>query len=156
MVKENLNTHCDSGYLESKEMIWVEANAEEKKLKLREGFDIPIDFANNNTDDYNLYYANDDKYSQANWHLDSLGKVPNPVIIPNSGRYWDITFNYFMDNYKLNKFIMLGIYEKSWSLHFTSTDTKMFGFTAFTSANMYLNLACIEFRYLCSDIYNIR
>lgn len=153
IVKENLNTHCDSGYLESKGMIYVEANAGGKKLKLREGFDMPIDFASNDTEDYNLYYSNTDKYTLTDWQLDSLGKVPNPVIIPNSGRYWDITFNYFMDNYKLNKSSMLGLYEKSWSLHFTSTDTKMFGYTACTSADMYLNFACLKFRDLCADIY---
>ncbi|MFM9944158.1 MAG: hypothetical protein ACKVQB_02875 [Bacteroidia bacterium] len=153
MVKENLNTHWDSGYLESKGMIWLGANSNGKELQIREGFDCPIEFASSDVEDYNLYYSNTDKFSLTNWQLDSLGKVPNPVIVPNSGRYWDITFNYFMDNYKLNKSTMLELYEKGWGLHFTSTDTKMFGFTACTSASIYLNLACLKFRDLCADIY---
>jgi hypothetical protein len=153
MVKENLNTHCDSGYLESKGMIWIEANSEGKNLSLREGFDLPIDFAGNIGSDYNLYYSNTNKYSNTNWQLDSLGKIPNPVIFPNSGRYWDITFNFFLDNYKFSKPTMLNLSNKSWGLHFTSVDTKMFGFTACTSADMYLNIACIKFRELCEDIY---
>lgn len=153
MVKENLNTHCDNDYLESKGMIWVDAQSEGKKLNLREGFDMPIDFAGYVTEDYNLYYSNTNKYSLTNWQLDTLGKIPNPIIIPNSGKYWDITFNYFLDNYKLSKSGMLGLYKKNWDLHFTSENTKMAGFTACINQDIYLNMACQKFRDLCSDIY---
>ena len=82
-----------------------------------------------------------------------MGKIPNPVVIPFSGRYWDITFNFFMDNYKLKKETMLGLYQKRWGAHFTSAGTKMIGFRACESNDYYLDMACVKFRELCEDIY---
>ncbi len=153
MIKENLNTHSDNGYLESKGMIWVEANSDGKSLELREGFDMPIEFSSNPTEEYNLYYSEGDKYTPSNWQIDSLGKEPTPIIVPISGRYWDVTFNYFIDNYKLNKAALLELQDAQWNFHFTSSKTKMLGYTACISPNTFMNNACLKFRELCKSIY---
>ncbi len=153
MIKENLNTHSDNGYLESKGMIWVEANSDGKSLELREGFDMPIEFSSNPTEEYNLYYSEGDKYTPSNWQIDSLGKEPTPIIVPISGRYWDVTFNYFIDNYKLNKAALLELQGAQWNFHFTSSKTKMLGYTACISPNTFMNNACLKFRELCKSIY---
>jgi len=156
MVKENLNTHCDSGYLESKGMVWVDAKSESKKLRLRKGFDMPIEFASKKTEDFDLYYADADKFTETNWELDSMGKVPNPVIFASTGRYWDKMFNYFNDNYKMDKLTMLSLYQKTWGLHFTSSNAKMIGYTScnYSYKEQDLNEACYKFRDLCENLYD--
>lgn len=123
MLREGLTTMANDKILESGGMIYIEARAGEKQLKLKKFEEIemynPLPEVMADTNMF-VFYGKNSASGNINWTIDNVSRTPYPIATITGGKYHDTaSIAYFASHFRFAKEQMLKTMKKKDSIPFT-------------------------------------
>lgn len=123
MLREGLTTMANNKILESGGMIYIEARAGDKQLKLKKFEEIemynPIPEVMADTNMF-VFYGKTNASGDINWTLDNTSRIPYPIATITGGKYHDTaSIAYFANHFRFAKEKMIKTMNKKDSIPFT-------------------------------------
>ncbi len=116
MILGDLTTFSDGNLLESGGMLNITAYANGEEIRLKQGMEMGVKFAN--TQDYkmDLYNGVTMEDGSVNWKRDTKAKSGTPVICCANGKYREAVVDFFMDNYTFSRRDMISLLDARWTI----------------------------------------
>lgn len=107
----------DGGILESGGMFNLVAKDRSGEVELVEGGEIILELPKEVPAEMNVYYGQENENGDVLWELDELGTTLSPVFLLKKGRFKTKASQFFAEQYKMKKELMLALEGKEWKTH---------------------------------------